>query len=178
MAQYELHTLSVLVENKPGVLARVSALVSRRGYNIESLAVAPSDDPRFSRINVVVDGDDGIVEQIVKQLFKLIHVVKISELPPATSTARELLMATVQADAVKRSQVIELVDVFGASIIDVGLDCVSVMLADEPSKLTDFVDLLRPYGVLEIQRTGAVAIPKVDKQQHTKLRAVPQGKAS
>jgi acetolactate synthase-1/3 small subunit len=165
------HTLTVLVENKAGVLARVAGLFSRRGYNIESLAVAPTDDERFSRITIVVDAESSPIEQITKQLFKLISVVKISELEPASSVERELLMATVRADPVTRSQVIELVGVFEGKIVDVGSDALSVMLAGQPSKLDDFEDLLRPFGISDIQRTGRVALARLERNT-PRLRSV------
>ena len=165
------HTLTVLVENKSGVLARVAGLFSRRGYNIESLAVAPTDDERFSRITIVVDAESAPIEQITKQLFKLISVVKISELEPAAAVERELLLATVRADAASRSQVIELVGVFEGKIIDVGSDALTVMLAGQPSKLDDFEDLLRPFGIADLQRTGRVALPRLERNT-PRLRAV------
>jgi len=165
------HTLTVLVENKSGVLARVAGLFSRRGYNIESLAVAPTDDERFSRITIVVDAESAPIEQITKQLFKLISVVKISELEPAAAVERELLLATVRADATTRSQVIELVGVFEGKIIDVGSEALTVMLAGQPSKLDDFEDLLRAFGIADLQRTGLVALPRLERNT-PRLRAV------
>ncbi len=165
------HILSVVVENKAGVLARVSGLFARRGFNIYSLAVAPTDDLRFSRITIVVDVESATVEQITKQLFKLIHVVKITELAPSESVERELLLCTVKTDAVGRGQVIELVQVFEGKIVDVGLDQLTVMLAGSPAKLDDFEDLMRPYGITELQRTGRVALPKLERQT-PKLRSV------
>jgi acetolactate synthase-1/3 small subunit len=157
------HTLSVLVENKPAVLSRVAGLFARRGFNICSLAVAPADDDRFSRITIVVDAESAPLEQVTKQLFKLINVVKITELDPAASVERELALLTVRADSTSRSSVIELVQVFKGTIVDVGHDALTVMLAGEPSKLDDFEELLRPYGILELQRTGRVALPKLDR---------------
>ena len=165
------HTLTVLVENKSGVLARVAGLFSRRGYNIESLAVAPTDDERFSRITIVVDAESAPIEQITKQLFKLVSVVKISELEPAAAVERELLLATVRADATSRSQVIELVGVFEGKIIDVGSEALTVMLAGQPSKLDDFEDLLRAFGIADLQRTGRVALPRLERNT-PRLRAV------
>lgn len=171
------HILSVLVENKAGVLTRVASLFSRRGYNIYSLAVAPTDDPGFSRITVVVDVASAPLEQVVKQLFKLINVLKISELDPAEATERELLLATVRADAVRRSQVIALVDVLGGRIVDVGHDCLTVMLAGEPGQLDDFEELVGSYGIVEIQRTGRIALPKLERQAPRGLKSVT-GKVS
>jgi acetolactate synthase-1/3 small subunit len=173
---YAHHTLSVLVENKAGVLARVSSLFARRGFNIFSLAVAPTDDERFSRITIVVDVESATVEQITKQLFKLIHVVKISELHPADSVERELLMATVHASPEGRGQILELVQIFEGKILAVGQNEVTVSLDGHPEKIDDFEELLRPYGIVELQRTGRVALPKLERQA-PRLRAV-RGKVS
>ena len=157
------HTLVVLVENKAGVLARVASLFARRGFNIFSLAVAPTEDDRFSRITIVVDVESSPLEQITKQLFKLINVVKISELDPRDAVERELMLATVRADAATRSQVIELVGVFGGRIVDVGHDEPTVSLDGEPHRLDDLEDLLRPFGIVELQRTGRVALPRLER---------------
>ena len=170
-AQPRHHILSVLVENRAGVLARVAGLFSRRGYNIYSLAVAPTDDERFSRITIVVDVESTPLEQITKQLFKLINVVKITELDPAEATERELLLATVRAEPATRGEVIELVQVFEGMIVDVGYDQLTVMLAGRPSKLDDFEDLMRSYGIVELQRTGRVALPKLERHA-PRLRSV------
>jgi acetolactate synthase I/III small subunit len=165
------HMLSVLVENKPGVLSRVTNLFSRRGYNIYSLAVAPTDDEKFSRISIVVDVESSPLEQITKQLFKLVNVVKISELQPSDSVERELVLLTVRAEGAVRSQVIELVQVFEGKIVDVGHDSLTVVLAGAPSKIDDFEELMRPYGIVEVQRTGRVALPKLERQA-PRLRSV------
>lgn len=157
------HTLVVLVENRAGVLARVSGLFARRGFNIYSLAVAPTEDERFSRITIVVDVESASLEQITKQLFKLVNVVKISELDPRDAVERELMLATVRADATVRSQVIELVGLFEGRIIDVGHDELTISLAGDPSRIDDFEDLVRPYGIVELQRTGRVALPKLER---------------
>jgi acetolactate synthase-1/3 small subunit len=145
------------------VLARVSSLFARRGFNIFSLAVAPTEDDRFSRITIVVDVESSPLEQITKQLYKLVNVVKISELDPRDSVERELMLATIRADAAIRSQVIELVGLFGGSIVDVGHDELTVSLDGEPHRLDDLEDLLRPYGIVELQRTGRVALPKLER---------------
>ena len=157
------HLLSVLVENKAGVLARVAGLFARRGYNINSLAVAPTDDERFSRITIVVDAESAPIEQIIKQLFKLVNVVKINELAPNEAVERELLLATVRAEPATRSQVLELAQIFESRILAVGHDSLTVSLDGTPSKVDDFEELLRPYGILELQRTGRVALPKLDR---------------
>ena len=169
------HTLTVLVENKAGVLARVSGLFARRAYNIYSLAVAPTDDERFSRITIVVDVDSAPLEQMVKQLFKLVSVVKINELSPDDSVERELALVTVRADAATRGQVIELVAVFEGQVVDVGHEAVTVSLAGSPSKLDDLEELMRPFGIIELQRTGRVALPRLDKAPARTLRSVKVG---
>ena len=169
-------TLSVLVENKSGVLARVSGLFARRGFNIISLAVAPSDDERFSRINLVIDVEETSVEQMTKQLFKLVNVVKITELHPSEAVERELLMVTVAAGPEERGRVLELVGIFDGKIVDVGGAALTVMVAGDPDRLDDFEELVRPYGIAELQRTGRVALPKLDRSAVPRLRY--QGKAS
>jgi acetolactate synthase-1/3 small subunit len=176
LEEYRHHTLSVLVENKAGVLARVAGLFARRGFNIFSLAVAPTDDDRFSRITIVIDVESNTVEQITKQLFKLIHVVKITELHPAEAVERELVLATVQASPELRGQVLELVQIFEGKILAVGPEQLTVSLDGHPAKIDDFEDLLRPYGIVELQRTGRVALPKLERQA-PRLRAV-RGKVS
>ena len=169
------HILSVLVQNRPGVLARVASLFARRGYNIFSLAVAPTENDEFSRITIVVDVESAPLEQIVKQLFKLIDVVRITELDPRRSVERELMMATVRAESEVRGQVVELTNIFEGKILAVGVDAVTVSLDGSPDKLDDFEELLRGYGLVEIQRTGRVALPKLDRE--ARVRAV-KGKAS
>ncbi|HEX9994857.1 MAG TPA: acetolactate synthase small subunit [Acidimicrobiales bacterium] len=171
------HTLVVLVENKAGVLAHVAGLFSRRGYNIESLAVAPTDDPRFSRITIVVDVESAPLEQIVKQLFKLIHVVKISELAHDAAVERELLLATVRAEPAGRSQIIELVQVFGGRILDVGFEAMTVSVEGTPETVDHVEDLLRPYGIVELQRTGRVALPRLERTAPSRMRRV-QGRTA
>ncbi|MGB1386050.1 MAG: acetolactate synthase small subunit [Ilumatobacteraceae bacterium] len=162
--------LSVLVQNRPGVLARVASLFARRGYNIFSLAVAPAEDETQSRITIVVDLESAPLEQMVKQLFKLVDVVKISELDPRRSIERELLLATVRADTGQRSEIVELVKIFEAKILAVGSDAVTVSLEGHPDKLDDFEELLDSYAIVELQRTGRVALPKLDRA--ARLRAV------
>lgn len=159
----KLHILSVLVENKAGVLTRVAGLFARRGFNIHSLAVAPTEDTRFSRISMVVDVASAPLEQMVKQLDKLINVLSISEWAPGEAIERELLVATVSASAEVRGQVIELVDIFEGRILNVGHDALMVSLDGAPDKLDDFEDMLRGYGIVSIQRTGRVALPRLPR---------------
>lgn len=169
------HILSVLVENRPGVLARVASLFARRGFNIFSLAVAPTEEERFSRITIVVDVESTPLEQIVKQLFKLIDVVKIIELDPRSSVERELLLATVKAEPNVRGQVMELVQIFEGKILAVGTDAVTVSLEGHPDKLDDFEDLLRSYGIVELQRTGRIALPKLDRDARARAQKTKAG---
>ena len=161
MANY--HTLVVLVENKPGVLARVASLFARRGFNIHSLAVAPTDDERFSRITIVADTASTPLEQITKQLYKLINVVKINELSPEDSIERELLMATLRTPPTGRGAVLELTQIFGGQVLNVGTHELMVSLDGTPAKLDDFEELLRPFGIVAIQRTGRVALPRLER---------------
>jgi acetolactate synthase-1/3 small subunit len=164
------HILSVLVQNRPGVLARVASLFARRGYNIYSLAVAPAEDENMSRITIVVDVDTSPLEQIVKQLFKLIDVVKILELDPRRSVERELLLATIRVAPENRAQIVELTNIFEGKILAVGLEAITVSLEGHPDKIDDFEELLGGYGIVELQRTGRVALPKLDRE--ARLRAV------
>ena len=169
------HVLSVMVQNRPGVLARVSGLFARRGYNIFSLAVAPTDDANYSRITIVVDISATPLEQIVKQLFKLIDVVRITELDPRKSVERELMVATVRADGETRGRVVELAKIFEAKVLAVGNDAMTVSLDGDPEKLDDFEELLRGHGIVESQRTGRVALPKLDREARPRAT---KGKAS
>ncbi|MEP1125791.1 MAG: acetolactate synthase small subunit [Ilumatobacter sp.] len=163
------HILSVLVQNRPGVLARVAGLFARRGYNIVSLAVAPAENPARSRITIVVDLDSAPLEQITKQLFKLIDVIKISELDPKRSVERELMIATIKAGADQRSEFASLVDIFEGKIIAVSDEVITVSLEGHPDKLDDFEDLLSAYGIVELQRTGRVALPKLDRSARLRV---------
>jgi acetolactate synthase I/III small subunit len=172
MSDGQHHILSVLVENKFGVLSRVAGLFSRRGYNIYSLAVSPTEDDRFSRMTVVVDAESAPLEQVTKQLNKLIPVIKITELAADDAVERELMLATVKVGADSRSQVTELASIFEAKILDVGYDALTLMVAGPPNKLDAISDLLRPYGIAELQRTGRIALPKLAREPIKKLRAV------
>jgi acetolactate synthase-1/3 small subunit len=169
------HILTVLVQNRPGVLARVASLFARRGYNIYSLAVAPTEDENYSRITIVVDISATPLEQIVKQLFKLIDVVRITELDPRKSVERELMVTTVRADGDQRARVIEVAGIFEAKILAVGADVLTISLDGEPQKLDDFEELLRGYGIVESQRTGRVALPKLEREAR---KGATKGKAS
>jgi acetolactate synthase-1/3 small subunit len=170
------HILTVHVENKAGVLSRVAGLFSRRGFNIVSLAVSPTEDERFSRMTIVVDADSSPVEQIVKQLNKLIPVIKITELASEQGVERELMLVTVRASAESRAQVTELTAIFEAKIVDVGFEALTIMVAGDPDRLDAFSDLVRPFGIVELQRTGRIALPRLAREP-VKLRAVRGARA-
>jgi acetolactate synthase-1/3 small subunit len=157
------HTLVVTVENKFGVLARVAGLFARRGFNIESLAVAPTDDEDLSRITVVVDVESAPLEQVVKQLDKLINVVEIRELHPEHSVERELVIATVAAEPDRRDELVEHLDRAGGKVLSVGTDAIMLSLVGPPARVDDFESLLRGYGIIEFQRTGRVALASLDE---------------
>ncbi|MCU1601672.1 MAG: acetolactate synthase, small subunit [Frankiales bacterium] len=152
------HTLSVLVEDKPGVLARVASLFSRRGFNIESLAVGPTEHPTTSRMTIVVTVDDLPLEQVTKQLNKLVNVLKIVELDPAASVQRELLLVKVRADLTTRSHVLETVQLFRAKVVDVASDAVTVEATGTRDKLAALVRVLEPFGIREMVQSGMVAV--------------------
>ena len=152
------HTLSVLVEDKPGVLARVSGLFSRRGFNIESLAVGPTEHPEVSRMTIVVAVDDFPLEQVTKQLNKLVHVIKIVELEPAASVQRELLLVKVRADPGVRSQVLEIVNLFRAKAVDVTPEALTIEATGTAEKLGALLKNLEPFGIREMVQSGMVAV--------------------
>ncbi len=152
------HTLSVLVEDQPGVLARIASLFSRRGFNIESLAGGPTEHAGMSRMTIAVNVDDLPLEQVTKQLNKLVNVLKIVELDPATSVQRELLLVKVKADSVSRSQVLETVQLFRAKVVDVAPDSVVIEATGNADKLEAFLRALEPFGVKELVQSGMVAV--------------------
>jgi acetolactate synthase-1/3 small subunit len=165
------HILSVLVENKFGVLSRIAGLFARRGFNIVSLAVSPTEDERYSRMTIVVDAESAPLEQVTKQLNKLIPVIKIAELSPIDAVERELMLVTVKATAEARSQITELASIFEARIDDVGFDAITIMVGGRPDKLDAMTDLLAPFGIVELQRTGRIALPKLARRP-ARLQAV------
>ncbi len=152
------HTLSVLVENKPGVLTRIAGMFARRGYNIHSLAVGPTEDQQVSRLTLVVGTEAVQLEQIIKQLNKLVNVLKIVELDEGAAIEREMQLVKVNADPAIRSQIIEIAEVFRAKIVDVDHDSVTIEVAGNPSKLQAIVELLQPYGIRELVRSGTIAL--------------------
>jgi acetolactate synthase I/III small subunit len=152
------HTLSVLVENKPGVLARVSGLFSRRGFNIDSLSVGPTEVESISRMTIVVDAATQSLEQVTKQLNKLVHILKIVELESGDTVARELWLIKVAAEGRTRGEVIELAEVFRARVVDVDSDAVTFEATGSQDKLSALVRLLTPYGIRELVRSGTIAV--------------------
>jgi acetolactate synthase I/III small subunit len=152
------HTMSVLVENKPGVLARVAGLFSRRGFNIHSLAVGPTENPGVSRMTIVVAVDDLPLEQVTKQLNKLINVIKIVELDPMVAVQRELLLVKVRADTTVRSEVLETVELFRAKVVDVSPEALTVEATGTEDKLSALLRMLEPFGIREMVQSGMVAL--------------------
>jgi len=154
------HTLSVLVEDKPGVLARVASLFSRRGFNIESLAVGPTEVPEVSRMTIVVTVEGLPLEQVTKQLNKLINVLKIVELDPQASVQREIMLVKVKADTESRSHILETVQLFRAKVVDVSTEAVTIEATGNPDKLAALLRLLEPFGVKELVKSGMVAMSR------------------
>jgi len=168
------HTLSVLVENKPGVLARIAGLFSRRGFNIDSLAVGPTEHPEVSRMTIVVNVEESPLEQVTKQLNKLVEVIKVVELDTSASVSRELLLVKIRADASTRGQVLEVVQLFRAKVVDVATDAVTVQVVGNQDKLEDFLKIVEPYGVRELVQSGVVAIGRGSRSiTERTLRPVP-----
>jgi acetolactate synthase-1/3 small subunit len=157
------HTLAVLVENNPGVLARVAGLFSRRGFNIDSLAVGRTDNPAVSRMTIVVEGDDQILEQVTKQLHKLIDVIKINDITRDAYVDRELVMIKVHAESSARAEIMQLVDIFRARIVDVGRRTLTIEVTGNEGKINAFEDSLRPFGIKELVRTGKIAMLRGQK---------------
>ena len=154
------HTLAVLVENKPGVLARVASLFSRRGFNIDSLAVGPTENEEISRMTIVVNSEDIPLEQVTKQLNKLINVIKIVELDPAQSVQREIVLIKVRADIQTRSHVLETVQLFRAKVVDVASDAITVEATGTADKLGALIRVLEPFGIRELVQSGMVAVSR------------------
>jgi acetolactate synthase-1/3 small subunit len=159
----ERHILSIQVENQPGVLSRVAGLFSGRGFNIESLCVAETMDPLVSRITLVTNGDMGVVEQIKKQLNKLVNVLKVVDFTGANFVQREMALVKVRARPENRAEILRLVDIFRCRVVDVGTEYYSVELTGDEGKMRAFLDLLKPMGIKEIARTGALALAREKK---------------
>ncbi len=163
------HTIAVLVENHPGVLARISGLFSARGFNIDSLAVGETEDPTVSRMTIVVEGDERVLEQVKKQLNKLIDVITIQDLTQKKFLDRELILIKVAVAAPKdRSQIIEIAETMQANIADLGLHTITVEAIGESAKIDNLIELLRPFGIKEIVRTGKIAMVKETKTEGEK----------
>lgn len=158
------HTLSVLVENKPGVLTRVASLFARRGFNIDSLAVGVTEDPTLSRMTIVVNAEDTPLEQVTKQLHKLINVIKIQDLDPREMVDRELVLFKVNAPPDKRNEVMEIASVFRAKIVDVGRNSLTIEATGSSDKLQAMEDLFRAYGIKEVARTGKIALARGSRE--------------
>jgi acetolactate synthase I/III small subunit len=152
------HTISVTVENKFGVLARVSGLFSSRGYNIDSLAVGETNDPGVSRMTIVVHGDDRILDQVTKQLEKLVDVIEVKDLPAGSYVGRELCMAKVRCVNGGRTEIMEIANVFRAKVIDIGHKTLTIQITGTEDKIEAFIRLMEPFGIVELARTGMVAI--------------------
>jgi acetolactate synthase-1/3 small subunit len=157
------HVISVLVENKPGVLARVSGMFSGRAFNIHSLTVAPTFDSDYSRMTIVTHGSEQIIEQIVKQLRKLINVVKVQDLTRGDYVDRELILVRVKATASSRGDILRIADIFRGKVVDVSHETLTVEASGTQSKIDAFLELLAPAGITELIRTGTVAIPRAKK---------------
>lgn len=168
-------TLSVLVENKPGVLSRISGLFSRRGFNIDSLAVGPTEHSDVSRVTIATDVEDTVLEQLTKQLNKLVEVLKIVELDP-DSIRRELVLVKVQADESNRGQVLEIIQLFKATSVDVSSDTITIEATGNPEKLISLLEMLEPYGVRELVQSGLVALGRGSRSIIDRSRKSERGK--
>src|SRR5438094_9418361 len=154
------HILSILVENEPGVLARVAGLFSRRGFNIDTLAVGPTDDPTLSRITLTLDGALHPIDQVTKQLHKLVNVLKIRDLEPDDTVARELALFKVAADGTQRAEVLQAVEIFRGKVVDVTRKSLIVEITGTTDKIDAFEEMVRPFGMVEMMRTGEIAISR------------------
>jgi acetolactate synthase-1/3 small subunit len=154
------HIISLLVENKPGVLARIAGLFSRRGFNIDTLAVGPTDDPTMSRITLTLDGALHPIDQVTKQLHKLVHVIKIRDLEPDETVARELALFKISADSDSRAEIMQFADIFRGKVIDVSKRSVTIEVTGTDDKIEAFERMVRPFGLIEMVRTGEIAISR------------------
>jgi acetolactate synthase-1/3 small subunit len=155
------HVVSVTVENKPGVLARVSSMFARRDFNIHSLTVGPTEDPSRSRMTVVVDGPD--IEQIVKQLYKLVHTLKVTEHKPGEAIEREIMLVRVNADPNRRAEILDAANIFEAKAVDVGANTITFEIVGEPSRIADFFEMMKAYGITSLVKSGRIAMAKDTK---------------
>jgi len=167
----QTHTITALVEDKPGVLARVAGLFSRRGFNISNLAVGHSESPGLSRMTFVVEGNEWVVEQVTKQLYKLIDVVRVTDLSGESIVVRELALVQVSSDATTRAEIMQIVDIFRANIVDVGKDSVTIEVTGNEEKVDALLKLLQPFGIRETMRTGRIAMARGDTATDTRQTA-------
>jgi acetolactate synthase-1/3 small subunit len=165
MTMPKKHILSILVDNEPGVLSRIAGLFSGRGYNIESLCVAETNEPEVSRITMVTDGDTLILEQIKKQLNKLINVIKVLDLTDQDFVERELVLVKVTAKTENRAEILRIIDIFRGQVVDVGLEHYTLNITGDADKVTAILNLLRPFGIREIARTGSIAMFRETKHK-------------
>ena len=163
------HVIAVLVENKPGVLARVSTMFARRGFNIHSLTVGPTEDPKLSRMTVVVDGPE--MEQIVKQLYKLVHTVKVTEFEPGSAVEREIMLVRVKADPKRRGEILDAARVSEAKAVDVGATTITFEVTGPPERLADFLQLMATYGVVALAKSGRIALARDQKSTKQQLKS-------
>ncbi|HPF44279.1 MAG TPA: acetolactate synthase small subunit [Syntrophomonadaceae bacterium] len=157
------HTLAVTVENKPGVLTRVATLFRRRGYNIDSLTVGTTENPNISRMTIVVQGDDSVIEQVTKQLYKLVDVIKIIDVTDEKAVDRELVLIKVKADNTVRAEIVQIVDIFRARIVDIGRNSLIIEATGDSAKIDAIEDSLRPFGIMELVRTGKISMLRGNK---------------
>jgi acetolactate synthase I/III small subunit len=162
------HVISVTVENKPGVLARISSMFARRGFNIHSLTVGPTEDPKRSRMTVVVDGPE--MEQIIKQLYKLVHTLKVTEHVHGEAVEREIMLVRVNADPEKRGEILDAANIFEANAVDVGAKTITFEVVGEPSRLADFLEIMRIYGIINLVKSGRIVLDKDTKSQTKRQR--------
>ena len=166
------HVITVMVEDKPGVLARISSMFARRGFNIHSLAVGPTVDPQLSRMTVVADGPE--MEQIIKQLYKLVNTVKVTEHHPGNAVEREIMLVRIRADPSRRGEILDAAGIFNTQAVDVGKSTITFEVAGDPGHLNDFLELMRPYGIVDLVKSGRIALardPKSKNGRQTELRS-------
>lgn len=160
-----LHTLVVMVENSPGVLATVSSLFARRGYNIKSLIASETEEPTISRLTIVVDGDDNVIEQVAKQLNKLIDVLKVQDITFKETVGRQLLLIKVASDSTTRSEIIQLTNVFRGRVLDIGRKSLIIEATGDEEKIEAIIDIFKPFGIIELSRTGMISMVRGPKEK-------------
>lgn len=166
------HTISVLVEDEAGVLSRIAGLFARRGFNIESLAVGPAEQVGVSRITMVVPGDDRVIEQLIKQLYKLISVLKVQDITETPCVERELMLVKVNASASNRAEVIQITQIFRARVVDLSEDTLTIQVVGDPGKMVAIIQMLNKFGIREISRTGKIALVRESKVNTEYLKSL------